>query len=111
MRGDKEFQATNNALGRVKVMFPNEHAVYLHDTPSKALFSKASRAFSHGCIRVENPFDFAEQLLGGDGPVWPHRGSLPAAMGDRSASTLIANDPSGVSTVTVRVSPAGSGSG
>jgi murein L,D-transpeptidase YcbB/YkuD len=57
----------NNALGRVKVMFPNEHAVYLHDTPSKALFSKAARAFSHGCIRVENPFDFAEQLLGGDG--------------------------------------------
>ena len=57
----------NNALGRVKVMFPNEHAVYLHDTPSKALFSKAERAFSHGCIRVENPFDFAEQLLGGDG--------------------------------------------
>jgi len=57
----------NNALGRVKIMFPNEHAVYLHDTPSKALFSKAERAFSHGCIRVENPFDFAEQLLGGDG--------------------------------------------
>jgi murein L,D-transpeptidase YcbB/YkuD len=54
----------NNALGRVKIMFPNEHAVYLHDTPSKALFSKAARAFSHGCIRVENPFDFAQQLLG-----------------------------------------------
>jgi len=57
----------NNALGRVKVMFPNEHSVYLHDTPSKALFNKAERAFSHGCIRVENPFDLAEQLLGGDG--------------------------------------------
>ena len=57
----------NNALGRVKFMFPNKHAVYLHDTPSKTLFGKAARAFSHGCIRVENPFDFAEQLLGGDG--------------------------------------------
>ena len=57
----------NNALGQVKFMFPNKHAVYLHDTPSKALFGKAERAFSHGCIRVENPFDFAEQLLGGDG--------------------------------------------
>ncbi len=57
----------NNALGRVKFMFPNEHAVYLHDTPSKYLFSRAERAFSHGCIRVENPFDFAEQLLGNDG--------------------------------------------
>jgi murein L,D-transpeptidase YcbB/YkuD len=57
----------NNALGRVKFMFPNEHAVYLHDTPSKYLFTRAERAFSHGCIRVENPFDFAEQLLGDDG--------------------------------------------
>jgi murein L,D-transpeptidase YcbB/YkuD len=57
----------NNALGRVKIMFPNKHAVYLHDTPSKVLFGRAERAFSHGCIRVENPFDFAEQLLGGDG--------------------------------------------
>ncbi len=57
----------NNALGRVKFMFPNEHAVYLHDTPSKYLFSRAERAFSHGCIRVENPFEFAEQLLGNDG--------------------------------------------
>ena len=57
----------NNALGRVKFMFPNEHAVYLHDTPSKYLFSRAERAFSHGCIRVEHPFDLAEQLLGSDG--------------------------------------------
>ena len=56
-----------NALGRVKFMFPNDHAVYLHDTPSKYLFNRAERAFSHGCIRVENPFDFAEQLLGKDG--------------------------------------------
>ena len=45
-------------------MFPNKYAVYLHDTPSKYLFSRAERAFSHGCIRVENPYDFAEQLLG-----------------------------------------------
>ena len=57
----------NNALGRVKFMFPNEHAVYLHDTPSKSLFGRAERAFSHGCIRVEHPFEFAEILLGADG--------------------------------------------
>ncbi len=56
----------NNALGRVKFMFPNKHAVYLHDTPSKYLFGKAERAFSHGCIRVENPYEFAELLLGPD---------------------------------------------
>jgi len=56
----------NNALGRVKFMFPNKHAVYLHDTPSKYLFGRAERAFSHGCIRVENPYEFAELLLGPD---------------------------------------------
>jgi murein L,D-transpeptidase YcbB/YkuD len=57
----------DNALGRVKFMFPNEHAVYLHDTPSKYLFGRAERAFSAGCIRVEKPFDFAEVLMGRDG--------------------------------------------
>ena len=55
-----------NALGRVKFMFPNKYAIYLHDTPSKALFSRSSRAFSHGCIRVQNPLDLAEILLDDD---------------------------------------------
>ncbi|MFM9859625.1 L,D-transpeptidase family protein [Pseudoxanthobacter sp. M-2] len=54
-----------NALGNLKFMFPNEHAVYLHDTPSKALFDKPVRAFSHGCVRVENPLAFADALLEG----------------------------------------------
>jgi murein L,D-transpeptidase YcbB/YkuD len=53
----------NNALGRVKFIFPNKHFVYLHDTPSKSLFDKTSRTFSSGCIRVENPFELAELLL------------------------------------------------
>ena len=53
----------HNALGRVKFMFPNPHFVYLHDTPSKQLFNRSSRAFSSGCIRVRNPFDLAELLL------------------------------------------------
>ena len=56
-----------NALGRVKFIFPNEHSVYLHDTPSKYLFERAERAFSHGCVRVLNPFDLAEVLLGSEG--------------------------------------------
>ena len=55
-----------NALGRIKFMFPNKHSVYLHDTPSKSLFGKTERAFSSGCIRVENPYDFAELLLKSD---------------------------------------------
>ena len=53
----------NNALGRVKFIFPNKHFVYLHDTPSKTLFEQTSRTFSSGCIRVENPFKFSELLL------------------------------------------------
>ncbi len=52
-----------NALGNVKFLFPNEHDVYLHDTPSKSLFAKAFRAYSHGCVRVQNPMDFADALL------------------------------------------------
>jgi murein L,D-transpeptidase YcbB/YkuD len=53
----------HNALGRVKFMFPNKYMVYLHDTPSKGLFARSERAFSHGCIRTQNPFDLAELLL------------------------------------------------
>ncbi|MCP4318209.1 MAG: L,D-transpeptidase family protein [Hyphomicrobiales bacterium] len=56
-----------NALGRVKFMFPNRFNIYLHDTPSKSNFKKASRFFSHGCIRVENPMKMAEVILGTQG--------------------------------------------
>lgn len=52
-----------NALGLVKFMFPNQWNIYLHDTPSKSLFKKDVRAFSHGCIRLGRPFDFAYALL------------------------------------------------
>jgi L,D-transpeptidase YcbB len=52
-----------NALGKVKFMFPNPHNIYLHDTPSKSLFSEEVRAYSHGCIRLADPFDFAHALL------------------------------------------------
>lgn len=52
-----------NALGKIKFLFPNQHDIYLHDTPSKSLFSRAFRAYSHGCVRVQNPMDFAGALL------------------------------------------------
>ena len=55
-----------NALGNIKFMFPNEHAVYLHDTPSRGLFANAKRAYSHGCVRVDQPFALAEIVLGRD---------------------------------------------
>ena len=53
----------SNALGQVKFMFPNSNNVYLHDTPAKQLFDQDLRAFSHGCIRMAHPRDFAELLL------------------------------------------------
>ncbi len=53
----------NNALGKMKFMFPNNYHIYLHDTPSKGLFGETNRAFSHGCIRVENPKRLAYYLL------------------------------------------------
>ncbi|MFG1397676.1 L,D-transpeptidase family protein [Roseixanthobacter pseudopolyaromaticivorans] len=52
-----------NALGRIKFMFPNNQSVYLHDTPSKALFARDKRAFSHGCIRVQEPLKFGEVIF------------------------------------------------
>lgn len=55
-----------NALGLVKFMFPNKHAVYFHDTPAKYLFKKRDRAFSHGCMRVHLPMQLANVLLARD---------------------------------------------
>lgn len=52
-----------NALGRIKFNFPNKYQVYLHDTPEKRLFAADKRAFSHGCMRVENPTKFGEVML------------------------------------------------
>lgn len=58
-----------NALGHVKFLFPNKHNVYLHDTPADSLFAKPSRAFSHGCVRVEEPEKLAKYVLE-DFPEW-----------------------------------------
>ncbi len=65
-----------NALGRVKFIFPNRYAVYLHDTPARQLFSRSARAFSSGCVRVKNPLAFAEVLLND-----PDNWSLPQIEG------------------------------
>jgi murein L,D-transpeptidase YcbB/YkuD len=53
----------SNALGLIKLIFPNEHNVYLHSTPSQALFTRSRRDFSHGCIRVEHPAELAAWAL------------------------------------------------
>jgi murein L,D-transpeptidase YcbB/YkuD len=59
----KQRPGRNNALGQVKFKFPNHHAIYLHDTPQKSLFRHDRRAYSHGCVRVMKPYEFAHRLL------------------------------------------------
>jgi len=78
-----------NALGRVKFMFPNEYFVYLHDTPSRDLFDRESRAFSSGCIRVENPLELADIVIGDK---WP-RARIDAAIADGRTQTVILDKP------------------
>lgn len=58
-----QYPGNNNALGRVKFMFPNRYAVYLHDTDNRSLFTRRYRVYSSGCMRLENPFTFANYLL------------------------------------------------
>ena len=61
--GLRQPPSDGNALGKVKFMFPNPYNIYLHDTPAKSLFANEVRAYSHGCIRLGDPFDFAYALL------------------------------------------------
>ncbi len=61
-----------NALGKVKFIFDNPHSVYFHDTPSKSFFNKDIRAYSHGCVRVQDPFEIADFLVAHEeNPEWP----------------------------------------
>jgi murein L,D-transpeptidase YcbB/YkuD len=78
----------DNALGRVKFMFPNPHFVYLHDTPSKSLFDRAQRSFSSGCIRVERPLELAELLLN-DPKKWDRQSIQELLDGARTQSVVL----------------------
>ena len=70
-------------------MFPNRFQVYLHDTPSRTLFTKPERAFSHGCIRVERPMDLAEYVLRGV----LSRERIAAGLGRRTRRTVPLAEP------------------
>jgi murein L,D-transpeptidase YcbB/YkuD len=62
----RQLPGADNALGGVKFLFPNSHNIYLHDTPTKSLFEEDKRAFSHGCIRLDEPIKLAKYLLKND---------------------------------------------
>ena len=83
-----------NALGRIKFAFPNKFQVYLHDTPEKRLFAHEKRAFSHGCMRVEDPTKFGEVMLhlAMNGPT-PNSQQLNAMVGHDERSFKLINRP------------------
>ena len=76
----------DNPLGGIKFMFPNEHSVYLHDTPTRALFERTVRAFSSGCIRIDRPLDLAVLLL--DDPQHWSRQQLEQAIAAGKTQTV-----------------------
>jgi murein L,D-transpeptidase YcbB/YkuD len=80
-----------NALGLVKFIFPNKHFVFLHDTPSKSLFDRETRTFSSGCIRVENPFELAEQLL--DDPEKWNQQTIARVIKEEKTRTVYLDSP------------------
>ena len=80
-----------NSLGRLVIRFPNEYAVYLHDTPHQALFENEQRANSSGCIRVERPRELAELLL--DDPVRWNRAGIDRAIDTMKTQTVMLREP------------------
>ena len=79
------------ALGRIKISFPNPYAVYLHDTPHPELFDRESRAFSSGCIRVQQPYELAERLF--DDPVRWNRAAIDQAVAAGATRTFKLANP------------------
>ncbi len=62
----RQLPGASNALGELKILFPNKHHIYMHDTPAKSLFKRDARAFSHGCVRLQDPRGMAAAVLGKD---------------------------------------------
>ena len=80
----------NNALGLVKIMFPNPYLVYLHDSPAKSLFEQDQRMFSSGCIRVQKPFELAELVL--KDPLWNQQ-SISQLIATKETRTVTLQKP------------------
>ncbi|MDB5252199.1 MAG: L,D-transpeptidase family protein [Flaviaesturariibacter sp.] len=84
----RQLPGGDNALGRVKFLFPNSYDIYLHDTPAKSLFDKGNRALSHGCIRVARPDSLAAFVLQGESG-WDAPKIATAMMGDRQQEVKV----------------------
>lgn len=110
MRRYKLVQApgAGNALGELKILFPNRHSVYMHGTPDKALFKRAGRAFSSGCVRLENPVAMARWLAGHDARVDPAAIDRALAAGERRHFKFDVLTPVHITYFTVTVADDGS---
>jgi murein L,D-transpeptidase YcbB/YkuD len=87
----RQLPGKDNALGRVKFLFPNSFDIYLHDTPNKELFAQQNRALSHGCIRVAKPDSLAHYILRGQTEWTPEK--IAAAMNSDKEQTVEVKKP------------------
>jgi murein L,D-transpeptidase YcbB/YkuD len=103
----KQPAGDDNALGKVKFLFPNPYQIYLHDTPSRHLFDAQKRTFSHGCIRIEHPLDLAENLLQGQDD-WSS-GKIEQAVAESETQSIALDRPMPILIVYWTVSVGASG--
>jgi len=82
-----------NALGRIRFNFPNRFLVYQHDTPNKNLFARSERALSHGCMRVQNPDEYAQVLLGVTQPEDHYTAARVRSMYGKSERSIVIKQP------------------
>ncbi|WP_288131524.1 L,D-transpeptidase family protein [Microbulbifer sp.] len=87
----RQISGPDNTLGQVKFVIPNKQAIFLHDTQAQSLFKHRERAFSHGCIRLEQPEELAYALLGRQG--WDRTRVAQATIGDESVTIKVDNPP------------------
>ncbi|WP_246068544.1 L,D-transpeptidase family protein [Microbulbifer harenosus] len=87
----RQISGPGNTLGRVKFVIPNKQAIFLHDTQAQSLFEHRHRAFSHGCIRLQQPEELAYALLTAQG--WDRTQVAQAATGDESLTIKVENPP------------------
>ncbi|MGB0866403.1 MAG: L,D-transpeptidase family protein [Granulosicoccaceae bacterium] len=108
----KQPPGPSNALGQVKFLFPNKYAVYLHDTPNKKLFGRDQRAFSSGCVRVQEPLKLAE-ILFNQQIKRGHRGmqdqSIDQVIAAKKTRSYVLDEPVPVSTIYLTAEPLASG--
>jgi len=89
----RQVSGEDNSLGLIKFLFPNPYHVYLHDTPSKSLFGRTQRAFSHGCIRVQNPLELGRLLLANDPGNLTSQERFNQILASGKTSTVILKQP------------------